>query len=210
MVLSKERIDSDISKIRELSKNTFGKVKLVSFEKSKVIIELLFKTIENKNGKITHKSNVEMILPSNYPFTGPKVTFTTKIFHPNVYTSGLVCLGPKDWVISEPLSMLVERIINIMIYDPKMVNPSSPANENAAAWYNKNLKNNPNLFPTDNFSKANEKSKPKIKWNTTGDANVIEKTIVICTYCETKLRLPKGKRGKVTCPKCNNTIEVQT
>lgn len=210
MVLSKERIDSDISKIGELSENSSGKAKLVSFKNNKVIIELLFKTIENKDGKITQKSNIEMVLPSNYPFTGPKVTFTTKIFHPNVYTSGLVCLGPKDWVISEPLSMLVERIINIIIYDPKMVNPSSPANPDAANWYSKNLHKNPNLFPTDNFSKTSEKSKPKIKWSSSNNTQILEKTIVICTQCETKLRLPKGKKGKVKCPKCNNIFAVQT
>ena len=210
MVLSKERIDSDLSKIRELSHNSSGKVKLVSFKNSKVIIELLFKTIENKDGKITQNSKIEMVLPSNYPFTGPKVTFTTKIFHPNVYTSGLVCLGPKDWVISEPLSMLVERIINIIIYDPKMVNPNSPANVDAANWYSNNLNKNPNLFPTDNFSKTDEKSKPKIKWSSSSDTQAVEKTVVVCTYCETKLRLPKGKKGKVKCPKCNNIIEVQT
>ena len=210
MVLSKERIDSDLSKIRELSQNSSGKVKLVSFKNSKVIIELLFKTIENKDGKLTQNSKIEMALPSNYPFTGPKVTFTTKIFHPNVYTSGLVCLGPKDWVISEPLSMLVERIINIIIYDPKMVNPNSPANVDAANWYSNNLNKNPNLFPTDNFNKTDEKSKPKIKWSSSSDTQTIEKTVVVCTYCETKLRLPKGKKGKVKCPKCNNIIEVQT
>ena len=57
--------------------------------------------------------------PSDYPFKAPKVTFTTKIYHPYVCSSGVVCghslkiLG-EQWdpkiTISKVLSSVVDML----------------------------------------------------------------------------------------------------
>lgn len=43
---------------------------------------------------------VELIFPSEYPFKPPKITFKTKIYHPNVDEKGQVCLpiiSAENW-----------------------------------------------------------------------------------------------------------------
>ena len=43
---------------------------------------------------------VEIIFPAEYPFKPPKITFKTKIYHPNIDEKGQVCLpiiSPENW-----------------------------------------------------------------------------------------------------------------
>lgn len=43
---------------------------------------------------------VELIFPAEYPFKPPKITFKTKIYHPNVDEKGQVCLpiiSAENW-----------------------------------------------------------------------------------------------------------------
>lgn len=43
---------------------------------------------------------IEIVFPAEYPFKPPKITFKTKIYHPNVDEKGDVCLpiiSPENW-----------------------------------------------------------------------------------------------------------------
>lgn len=60
--------------------------------------------------------NLSLTLPPNYPFKPPTVTFTTKIYHPNISNdsppnSGTMCLGmlkDSEWKPSTKMSAVLE------------------------------------------------------------------------------------------------------
>lgn len=80
---------------------------------------------------------VEMRFSDTYPITPPKVVMKTKVFHPNFYTNGDICidiLKDKWSVIYDIRSILTS--IQSLLTDP---NPLSPANQEAAKLYNDNI-----------------------------------------------------------------------
>jgi ubiquitin-conjugating enzyme E2 A len=67
--------------------------------------------------------------PESYPIEPPKVRFLTKLFHPNVYPDGNVCVDvlQNNWTAtSDVLSILIS--IQVLLTCP---NPNSPANKEA-------------------------------------------------------------------------------
>ena len=71
--------------------------------------------------------------PENYPDKPPVVKFVTKIFHPNVYADGLLCLDilQNEWSpIYDVKGILMS--VRSLLTDP---NPNSPANAEAAKLY---------------------------------------------------------------------------
>ena len=68
-----------------------------------------------------------------YPYEPPHCTFITKIFHPNINTSGAICLDilKSNWIPSLSIAKLVMSIISLLT-DP---NPQSPLNGEAAQLY---------------------------------------------------------------------------
>lgn len=73
--------------------------------------------------------------PETYPFKPPKVTFLTKIYHPNVDAeSGNICIAAlkdSDW---RPTTQMVDVLTALanLIDEP---NPSDPVNNDAAEMY---------------------------------------------------------------------------
>ena len=77
---------------------------------------------------------LELKFTNDYPTKPPQIKFVTKIFHPNVYNDGNICLdilGSQWSPIYDVSSILLS--IQSLLTDP---NPSSPANGEAARLYN--------------------------------------------------------------------------
>lgn len=72
----------------------------------------------------------------NFPFKGPVVTFTTKIYHPNVDKDGQICADMleigKEWAPVKNLVKIMEKIKSLLAAP----NMESPVNQDAAKDYN--------------------------------------------------------------------------
>ncbi|ORX46430.1 ubiquitin-conjugating enzyme [Piromyces finnis] len=73
-----------------------------------------------------------------YPTKPPKVQFVSKMFHPNVYSNGNLCLDilQNRWSPSYDVAAILTSIQSLL-HDP---NPSSPANVEAARLFKENRK----------------------------------------------------------------------
>jgi len=81
---------------------------------------------------------IDLIFPSTYPFEPPKASFRTPIFHPNISTTGAICLdilkASGSWT---PLMTVESLLVSIqsLLDDP---NPSDPLNIEAAELFLRN------------------------------------------------------------------------
>lgn len=65
-----------------------------------------------------------------YPEKPPKVRFTTKMFHPNVYVDGNICLDviAAKWSPSYTVSSILTSIQSLLT-DPNVQSPANPVRE---------------------------------------------------------------------------------
>ena len=82
------------------------------------------------------KLTLNITIGDNFPFSAPQVCFTANIWHPNVGTSGNICLDIlKDaWTPALKLSSVLLSISSLL-NDP---NPASPLNGEAGRQYTSN------------------------------------------------------------------------
>ncbi|KAL8272556.1 hypothetical protein Esti_003555 [Eimeria stiedai] len=79
---------------------------------------------------------LELKFSNDYPNKPPHVRFLSKLFHPNVYNDGNICLDilQTQWSPIYDISAILTSIQSLLS-DP---NPSSPANQEAARLYAEN------------------------------------------------------------------------
>lgn len=81
---------------------------------------------------------MELTFDENYPNKPPSVQFTSKMFHPNIYNNGKICLDilQNQWSPIYDVSAILTSIRSLLA-DP---NPNSPANAEAAKLYQEDRK----------------------------------------------------------------------
>jgi hypothetical protein len=205
-----ERRFQDVQKLRDLAAQLPGRVMIAGVSgapPSRINIDLRFRTAPSRYYPAATQdvTRVTIDLPSRYPLVQPAAQISTPILHPNVYMSGLICLG-IDWLPSLGLDFLVKRIIQIIIFDPGILNEASPANPAALSWYREARRNHPTAFPTDVARLMAAAPEKKISWTDVPN----DKTGLACPHCSGSLSLPAGRSGKVTCPRCWKPFEAQT
>lgn len=72
----------------------------------------------------------------DYPNKAPQVRFVSRMFHPNIYADGQICLDilQNQWSPIYDISAILTSIQSLLC-DP---NPASPANSEASRLYNEN------------------------------------------------------------------------
>lgn len=82
---------------------------------------------------------IEISFPAEYPFKPPKITFKTKIYHPNVDEKGQVCLpiiSAENWKPATKTNQVIQSLIGL-INEPE---PDRPLRADLAEEYSKDLK----------------------------------------------------------------------
>lgn len=203
MGVLEERIAQDLQKLANLSAQTGGRVRVIGTSGNptrRIDVELRYRTAPSRDypQRVQETTTVKIELMSRYPFVEPSAVITTPVFHPNVFASGKICLGTK-WLPTQGLDLLVRRVIQILTFDPTVLNERSPANPAAVDWYRSAVRASPQAFPTD-----------RVQTTQTSNPSATPSVVVECPACSARLRLPAGKTGQAKCPKCDNRFSVST
>jgi len=82
---------------------------------------------------------IDINFPAEYPFKPPKITFRTKIYHPNIDEKGQVCLpiiSAENWKPATKTDQVIQALV-ALVNDPE---PEHPLRADLAEEYSKDKK----------------------------------------------------------------------
>lgn len=241
MATASTRRDVDIAHVQALAAASAGRVQVLAVPSPgspRFELNLVVRTAGSQNypDQAQGCSRLTIELAARHPFMPPIATVHTPIFHPNVFESGVVCMGAK-WLPSEGMDLYVRRLVRLLAFDPLLVNQRSVAHSAALAWYQRTLRQQPLAFPSDPaalrlgepgvgsqapagapavglFSAASAAANSTPAGTRTAASPSIaaatDRVVVRCPRCNTGLRLPASRSGVVACPSCQRDFEAQT
>jgi hypothetical protein len=211
--MSDSRRDVDIERVRALAVASGGRIGIVTLPvagRPRFVLDFGYATVGSHRYPAERQpsSRVAIDLAPRHPFQPPVTTVLTPIFHPHVFSSGVVCIGSK-WLPSEGMDLFVHRVVRLLAFDPLLMNPYSIADGAANAWYQAALHRHPEAFPTDPVALALIVDE-RAGVGSGSPATAAERVIRHCPHCRTGLRLPAGRSGAVRCPACGRDFQTNT
>jgi len=207
------RRDVDIERLRALAATSGGRIGIVTLPvagRPRFVLDLGYATVGSHRYPVERQpmSRVAIDLAPRHPFQPPVTTVLTPIFHPHVFSSGIVCIGSK-WLPSEGMDLFVHRVVRLLAFDPLLMNPYSIADGTANAWYQAALRRHPEAFPTDVAALALTVDEGGGS-GSGARAMAAERVIRHCPHCRAGLRVPAGRSGTVRCPACAGDFQTNT
>jgi len=100
---------------------------------------------------------IDLVFPPEYPFKPPKVSFRTKIYHPNIDEKGQVCLpivAAENWKPATKTEQVIQALVSL-VNDPE---PDHPLRADLAEEFTKDKKK---FFKNaEDFTKKNSEKRP--------------------------------------------------
>jgi hypothetical protein len=147
------RWQADIDQLRALAASSGGRLGLITVPRAGVprfVLDLDITTAGSSAYPKDREPRVRLAidLAPRHPFAPPVATVLSRIYHPHVFASGVVCVG-AHWRASDGMDLYVRRVARLLAFDPAQINPGSVAHAAAMAWYQQVRARYPDAFPTD-------------------------------------------------------------
>lgn len=167
--IRERRLHNEYRKVQELV-NRSDFIHILNTEgdpPERYLIRFTCKGVERLNARgqavIREQHEVRVYLHAEYPLKQPQLKWMTPIFHPNIHSTGAVCIGA--WWAAKTLDELLLTLGEMVQY--KNLDPKDPMNSKAAQWALRNK----GLFPIDPRPLKGESVADLIKLGATEDSD---------------------------------------